>query len=547
MTGNAGPDNGRASAEKSIWDRIRVHGPSQLQFWIIALVLGVLAGYATVAFRLSISWLQELFYGADDVTLASHAAGLAWYWIVGIPIVGGLAVGLILNRFTSDCRVRSVAHVIEGAAIGEGRVERRAARASALASLITLSTGGSTGREGPVVHLGAAISTAVSDWLRVDGVTARDLMGCAVASAVAASFNAPLAGCIFALEVVLRHFAFHAFAPIAIASVAGAVVGRIHVGDGPEFVIPLQSLAFYVELPAFMLLGALSGLVAVVMMRSIFLAENVADRVQARIRLPNYLRPAVAGLILGLIALQFPHIIGVGYETTYLALNGRIALGAAVVFAVVKVAAVAVTVGGRMGGGVFSPALMLGALTGVAFGTVATAAFPDVSGSHTVYALAGMAAVAAAVMGGPISTTLIAFELTGSPQIGIAVLVSVSLATFVASRMIDKSFFLTQIERRGVHIAAGPQAYLLSTIAVGRIMQAEEAPADLDLAAAIAEGAYIDIGATLETALPRLEASGLDALPVAGPEGDYLGTLRYVDALKAYSQAMAATAREEHA
>ena len=529
------------------WQQVRHHGPSQLQFWVIALILGIAAGYATIGFRLSISFLQELIYGADDVTLASAAAQLHWIWIVTIPVLGGLAVGILLSRFTPDCRVRSVAHVIEGAAVGEGRVEKKVARVSALASLITLSTGGSTGREGPVVHLGAAISTAISDWLRVDGVTARDLMGCAVASAVAASFNAPLAGCIFALEVVLRHFAFHAFAPIAIASVAGAVVGRLHLGDGPEFVIPDQMLSFYVELPAFMILGLLSGFVAVVMMKSIFLAEDTASWVQERLRIPHFLRPAIAGLFLGLIATQFPHIIGVGYETTYLALNGRIALGAAVVFAVVKVIAVSITVGGRMGGGVFSPALMLGALTGIAFGSVATGIFPDFSGAQTVYALAGMAAVAAAVMGGPISTTLIAFELTGDWQIGIAVLVSVSLATIVSSRMVAKSFFLTQIERRGVHIAEGPQAYLLGTISVGRIMRRDDGPAPEAVADMIAQGAFVEVDATLEAVLPRLDAADDAALPVVSADRRYLGMLHHGDAWKAYAEAMAATAREEHA
>jgi len=149
------------------------------------------------------------------------------------------------------------------------------------------------------------------------------------------------------------------------------------------------------------------------------------------------------------MAIFYPHIIGVGYETTSRALTGQLVLNDVVVFAVLKTAAVAITMAGRMGGGVFSPSLMLGALTGLGFGLVATALLPDVSGAVTLYALAGMGAVAAAVLGAPISTTLIVFELTGDWQTGLAVMVAVSMSTAIASRLVDRSFFLTQMSGGG--------------------------------------------------------------------------------------------------
>ena len=535
------------------WVLLRRQGPGQVQFWFIALFIGVVAGYLALGFMVSVSFLQRNLYGADDVTLASAASQLDWHIILFLPVLGGLAVGLILWKFTPDGRTRSVAHVIEGAAIGEGRVEKKIARASAVASLITLSTGGSTGREGPVVHIGAAFSTLVSNFIRADGVTARELMGCAVASAVAASFNAPIAGALFALEVVLRHFAVHAFAPIAIASVAGAVVGRLHMGDVTEFSTVPHTVGFYVELPAFMILGLVSGLVAVLMMKSIFFAEDFGDYLQSRLSIPQWARPALAGFLLGLIALEYPHIIGVGYETTSRALTGELVFLSALVFTAVKVAAVAITVGGRMGGGVFSPALMVGALTGLAFGQVATAMFPNLSGAETVYALAGMAAVASAVLGAPISTTLIVFELTGDWQVGIAVLVAVSLATILSSRMVDRSFFLTQLERRGVHLAEGPTGYLLSTISVGRMMRpagSEGSISQKKAAKLIARGLGIDVNMTLEVALPILEASNRRYLPVTRKDASgvhYVGALFLVDALKSYNRALVETSKEEHA
>jgi len=258
--------------------------------------------------------------------------------------------------------------------------------------------------------------------------------------------------------------------------------------------------------------------------------------------------------MLGVIALWFPHIIGVGYETTSLALSGELAFHEATVFAILKVAAVAITLGGRMGGGVFSPSLMLGALTGLAFGLVATGIFPDVSGSSSLYALAGMGAVAAAVLGAPISTTLIVFEMTGDWQTGLAVMVAVSMSTALSSRIVDRSFFLTQIERRGIHLAAGPQAYLLSMFTASKIMRTMSDPHAANEERCwemVGEGTYIDASATLEAAMPLFEQSSERFIPVVSLSADaappeLLGALFHVDALRAYNRALAATAAEEH-
>ncbi len=544
------------TAFRTGWQVLRHRGPGKIQFWFIALLIGIAAGLAALLFRLGIDLLQSIVFGTDDVQrLHSHAQSLPWYWLLAVPIVGGLAVGLILHRFTPDGRARAVADVIEGAAMNNGRVEMRAGAASIAASLITLGTGGSSGREGPVVHMAGVISSWVSARIHADGITGRDLMGCAVAAAVSASFNAPIAGALFALEVVLRHFAVHAFAPIVIASVAGTVITRSYFGDVVEFNLPNPvALQFYAELPAFLLLGLVSGLVAVVLMRAIFWAEDVGDAVQARSGLPRWLRPVVAGALLGTIAIWYPHIIGVGYETTYWALAGGLSLREAIVFAMVKVAAVAITLGGRMGGGMFSPSLMVGAMTGLAFGLIATGLLPELSGTRSLYAFAGMGAVAAAVLGAPISTTLIVFELTGDWQIGLAVMVSVSISTALASRIVDRSFFLSQIERRGIHLAAGPQSYLLAMLRAGGVMRPLDDPRAADPARCqemIDEGLYVSSTATLEAAMPLFERSEDGFVPVVDPGGDrsapqLCGALFQIDALKAYNRALAATAAEEH-
>ena len=536
------------------WDVVRSHGVNQVIFWFIALLIGLAAGLAALGFRMGIEGLQGLIYGTDDIAmLHSWARTLPWYAILITPIIGGTVVGLILTRFTDDGRVRSVADVIEGAALKDGRVEVKAGLASAVSSLITLSSGGSTGREGPVVHLAGVISTKVSNLIRADGITGRDLLGCAVAAAVSASFNAPIAGALFALEVILRHFAVHSFAPIFIASVTGTLVSRLRFGDITEFTLPTQNaLAFYVELPAFLILGLISGVVSVVLMRTIFWFDDMGTTAHGRTGLPRWTRPAIAGAMLGVIAIPFPHIIGVGYETTTAALSGDLLFHETVVFCLLKIFAVAITMAGRMGGGVFSPSLMVGALTGLGFGIVATGIFPDVSGSETLYALAGMGAVSAAVLGAPISTTLIVFELTGDWQTGLAVMASVSLSTALASNLVDRSFFLTQIERRGVHLAAGPQAYLLATFGVMQIMRPPDMPRSAPeerCMAMIEESLYLLDTATLETAMPVFEATNESFLPVVSFKDGKLsliGALFQVDALRAYNRALAATAAEEH-
>ncbi len=547
--------NQALAAMKDAWRVMLRRGPSQIQFWFIALAIGIAAGFMALGFRKAIRALQAYVYDTEDILLLhSHAEKLPWFLILITPIIGGLIVGIILHKFTDDGRVRSVADVIEGAALTDGRVEGKAGVASFFASLITLSTGGSTGREGPVVHMAGVISTWVSNRIHADGITGRDLLGCAVAAAVSASFNSPIAGALFALEVVLRHFAVHAFAPIVIASVAGTVINRLEYGDVTEFVLETPgSLQFYVELPAFLLLGLICGLVSLLLMRSIFFAEDIGSHIQSRLSLPRWLRPAVSGAMLGLLAIWFPHIIGVGYETTIRALAGDLTLTVAILFAVIKTVALAITMGGRMGGGVFSPSLMIGALTGLAFGLIATGLLPDVSGTHTLYAFAGMGAVAAAVLGAPISTTMIVFELTGDWQIGLAVMVSVSMSTALASRLVDRSFFLTQLERRNVHLAAGPQAYLLAMLRAGAVMRplgnarsiTKEEAQEL-----IEQGLCVKASATLEAAMPYFDRDDIPCIPVVvvGEDGceNPVGALYHIDALKAYNRALAATAAEEH-
>ncbi|NQV19985.1 MAG: chloride channel protein, partial [Rhodospirillales bacterium] len=282
------------------------------------------------------------------------------------------------------------------------------------------------------------------------------------AAAVSASFNAPIAGVIFALEVVLGHYALEAFAPIVIASVCGAIITRVHLGDFPAFRIADYAIGSFLELPAFALLGAVCAVGAVIFMWSIFFADDAYQRLSV----PTWLRPALAGALVGGIGIFYPHILGVGYGATDAALKELYPLSLLLILVVAKTAATAISIGGRFGGGVFTPSLYLGAMIGGAFGLIAALPFPELAANHGVYAIVGMGAVAAAVLGAPISTILIVFEMTGDYQVVIAVMVSVSVATIITRRMVGKSFFHWQLERRGLSLAHGRSHHALRTLCV---------------------------------------------------------------------------------
>ena len=524
-------------------------------FWMIAFLVGIISGLAAVSFRWAISSFQELFYRANEQSLLLEVHTTHWIWFLIIPVLGSLTVGLFLYFFCDEERNGSVADVIEGAALNNGRVNSKFGIISTIISLITLTTGGSTGREGPVVHLAATISTYFSNLTNIQGISARDLMGCAVAAAVSASFNAPIAGALFALEVVLRHFAIHAFAPIAISSVAGTIVGRYFYGNVTEFALQKEAnLAFYSELPAFILLGIVCGLVAVILVKTIFRIDELFTKAQQKTNTPIWLRTTFAGLILGVLALEFPHIIGVGYETTYKALTGSFDFNTITFLVIIKIAAVAITMAGRLGGGIFSPSLMIGALSGLAFGLITTSIFPTLSGSETLYALAGMGAVAASVLGAPISTTLIVFELTGNWQVGLVVMVTVSVATSFSGGLIDKSFFLSQLKRRKLNLISGSKYYLL------RNQRVSELPLDRDYnlvnaefsnEASFIENRCILFNASLETTLKKFDEQNASYLFVITSvdctnAGDVTGIVHHLDLLKVFNKALTKVSEEEH-
>ncbi len=438
----------------------------QLILGVLAVVVGSVCGAAIVGFRELIALVQTVAYGEGHDYLATIARGHSALWVILIPTLGGLVVGLFYHLALRAHGPQGVAHVMEAVALKGGRISARLGALAAAGSALSIGVGASVGREGPAVHLGAALSSWIARKLRFGKRLARTLLGCGAAAAVAASFNAPIAGALFANEVVIGHYALSAFAPVVVASVSGTLVSRYWFGDFPAFVLPPMELISFWEFPAFAGLGVASGIMALVFMKSIFVAQEAG----AASRLPMPLRTGLAGFVTGLAAVWLPEVLGVGYEVTDSALKNVLPLTFLIVLIPVKLAVTAICLGWGFGGGVFSPSLTLGALLGAAYGLVATAIFPELSSGTSAYALIGMGATAAAVLGAPISTTLIIFELTGDYELTIGVVVAVVIATAITQNAVgEASFFHWQLGRRGLRLRGAQDEQLLRTLKVADV------------------------------------------------------------------------------
>lgn len=435
----------------------------QISLMVLAVIVGVVSGHAAVGFYLSIDALIQLFFGATEANLATGAKGLPWWHIMLATVGAGLIVGQLL-RLLGKWRASGVPDVIESAALKGSRLSLKDGIISAAITVISLGGGAATGREGPVAHLGASIAGWITETLNFRPDVARTLLGCSVAAAVAASFNAPIAGVFFALEVIIGHYALHTFTPIVISAIAGVITSRAYLGDFPAFTLGDYIIQSSWEFPAFALLGVISALIAIIFIRTSSWTDTLREKLFHWVPMP--LMPALGGVFLAGIAIIYPEILSVGYEATSLAIGGQYGLGLMLALLIAKFAATNITLAFRFGGGVFSPALFLGAMAGGSFGLIAALVFPELASDHGVYAIAGMGAVASSVLGAPISTTLMVFEITGDYSITIAVMIASAMASTTSTLVGQRSFFHTALAARNIFLEGGRATYLLKSARV---------------------------------------------------------------------------------
>lgn len=435
---------------------------------LVALLIGLGGGLFAVGFRKLIGLGNTVAWHNGAYTL-DYIRQLPWWWKIAAPSLGGLLCGIIVHYFAREAKGHGVPEVMEAVALQGGRIRPRIVVAKMLASAICIASGGSVGREGPIVHIGSAFGSTIGQWLHIGERRLRTLVGCGVAAGIAATFNAPIAGALFAVEIVLADFGVMQFSPIVISSVAATVVGRHFLGDEPAFVVPRYSVINVNELFAYALLGILAGLAAQAFVRLLYFTEDLFDRP----RLWAPLKTLIGGTLVGVIGLWFPEIFGVGYEAIGDALHGNIVWHLLLVLVVVKIVAVSITIGSGGSGGIFAPSLFIGAMVGGALGTVVHSMWPASTAGVGAYALVGMAAVVAGTTHAPITAIVIIFELTADYKIMLPLMISSIIATLLATRMQTGSIYTIKLLRRGVDIRGGQDVSVLRRLPVHSEMRRE--------------------------------------------------------------------------
>jgi len=456
----------RSSLWKTVLNLISSFRKSEYTVTItLAIFIGLLGGFGAVGFRLLIGAFQAAFYGSGP-DLVKIVLSIPWYWKILIPAIGGAVVGPLIFFLAREAKGHGVPEVMEAVAMRSGMIRKRVVIVKCLASAICIGSGGAVGREGPIVQIGSAIGSAFGQVLRVSGNRMRNLVGCGAAAGIAATFNAPIAGAIFALEVILGEFEMGTFGPIVLASVMATVVSRAFLGNYPAFNIPKYNLVSIWEIPAYLIMGFLAGLVALVFTLSLYKFEDLWDEV----KIPEYAKPALGGLAIGGLSLFFPQILGVGYESITVALLGQLPWLLLLILVFAKITATSLTIGSGGSGGIFAPSLFIGAMMGGAYGHIVHYLFPSVTASSGAYSLVGMGAIVAGTTHAPITAILILFELTGDYRIILPLMMTCILSAVTASQLKRESIYTMKLIRRGIDVRAGKEVSILKSMPVRDFM-----------------------------------------------------------------------------
>jgi len=427
---------------------------------IMALFVGVLGGYGAVAFRWLIGSFQNIFFGHGKNHFLDFLFTLPWYAKLIPPIIGGAIVGPLVYFFAREAKGHGVPEVMEAVALKGGVIRKRVVVIKAMASAICIGSGGSVGREGPIVQIGSAIGSAFGQILRVSPDRMRTLVGCGGAAGIAATFNAPIAGVMFAMEIILGEFGIATFSPIVVSSVMATVISRAYMGNYPAFIVPQYSLVSVYEIPLYIVLGIIAGLIGVGFTTCLYKAEDLF----AKIRIPEYTKAALGGAVIGVIGIFFPHIFGVGYDAIEMVLLEKMAWSIILCLIFVKILATSATLGSGGSGGIFAPSLFIGSMTGAAFGYLAHFLFPDVTATSGAYGLVGMGAVLAAATHGPINAIIILFEMTGSYKIILPLMLSCIISAMLATQIKKESIYTMKLIRRGTDIRAGREINVMRSL-----------------------------------------------------------------------------------
>lgn len=482
-------------------------------------LVGVGAGLAAVLFRWLIAFFNQIGFGGGRTVLSF----LGSYYVILIPAIGGLVVGPLVYFFAREAKGHGVPEVMEAVALKGGRIRPVVALIKALASSVCIGTGGSVGREGPIVQIGSALGSTLGQILRLSDERIRILVACGAAGGIAATFNAPIAGVIFALEVILREFSSAYFSMVVIAGVASSVISQAFLGNFPAFQVPPYSLVSPWELFFYTLLGLFAAIVA---LGFIFLLYRMEDLFDAW-KFPEYIKPAVGGLGVGLLGLYIPAVFGVGYDAIEKALYGQMGAVLLVGLVVSKLLATSLTLGSGGSGGVFAPSLFLGAMLGGAFGSLVHYWMPEVTASPGAYALVGMAAVFAGAARAPITAVLILFEMTRDYRIILPLMFATGLSTLVSARLSKETIYTLKLRRKGVDVDARNDLNIMRAIKVGRAM------------APISSQVMVTPDTSFEELAELFQSTHSHGFPVVDQANEFLGVVALSDLERAVKRGQA--------
>jgi len=445
---------------------------------VTALVVGLLTGLGAVFFRYlirAVSWIGYVW-----VPQVASRFGAGNLYVIMVPAVGGLIVGILVYRFAREAKGHGVPEVMEAVALHGGRIRPVVAIVKSLASAICIGSGGSAGREGPIVQIGSSIGSTVGQLLHLSDDRVRNLVACGAAAGIAATFNAPIAGVMFALEIILGEFGVKYLSTVVIAAVTASVIGQAFFGNAPAFPIPTQySVRSPWEYVLYALLAVVAAFVGFAFVKLLYGSEDLFDDWHG---VPEWFKPAVGGALLGVLALAYPlvsaarwqgtpHIYNVGYEVIEATLENQYALAIVAVLLIAKLLATSLTLGSGGSGGVFAPSLFMGAMLGAGFAMAADKIVPGVVSSPGAYALVGMAAVFAAAAHAPITAFLIVFELTGDYGLILPLMVTVIVATLLGQHLLGgESIYTLKLTRRGVRLRHGRDTDVLDAVSVQEAM-----------------------------------------------------------------------------
>jgi CIC family chloride channel protein len=485
--------------------------PSETSVLLVtAIAVGVGTGLGAVLFIQLITLIQSIFF--ENAASIFGFMGRSIFIIA--PLVGGLLAGPVIFYFAKEAKGHGVPEVIQAIATRGGRIRPRVVVAKVVASALCIGSGGSAGREGPIVQVGAALGSTIGQWLHLSDARIRNLVACGSAAGIAATFNAPIAGVVFAMEIILGELRLGDLGSVVIASVTSSTIARVFLGDRPAFTIPAYAMKTPWEVFLYVVLGVFSAFIAVGFTRLLYWLE---DRFDAW-RFPDALKPAIGGLLLGGLAFLYPmvlglgfvpqeeallglplsanvpHVFGSGFPVIEGALLGKLSIGLLFVLILLKPLATSLTLGSGNSGGVFAPSLFTGAALGGVFGLAVEHFIPGLTAGPGAFAIVGMAAVFAGAARAPFTAILIVFEMTDDYRLILPLMSGVIVSQIVADRLLKDSIYTLKLAHRGIHLRRGRDIDVMESVRADEVMVCQPVTVPLDLPVTLLAGEFLRTG-----------------------------------------------------